>query len=506
MLGMNTKLQLKLDIIAKVDKGEISIINASKLLKKSRRTIERYLKDYRDKGITFTFHKNKNRIPVNKISVELKKDVQNLIRNEYFDFNHTHLKEKLEEDKGIFVKRETLRKWAYEIHHVKRAKRRRTPKVRKRRDRMESCGLMIQLDGSTHRWFGNEKSCLILAIDDANSEVHAEFFKSETTEGCMKVLKELVSKKGIFKLLYVDKAGIFAGAKRCHFSQVQRACKELGIEIIFANSPQGKGRVERSFGTLQDRLIPELRRNRITTQSEANKYLKEKFITNFWEKNIMVEPENLKSEYNLVPEGINSNDIFITKKYQKVRPDHTFSYGNKLYRIENITHSMARYQVEILVEQNGNFKVLYARKEIKVSEINNPRKISSVNREFKKRIDAIQLAENLNSNPEVSRKTGISICTIGRYKKILKEKGKEGLREACEKESHGRTRTPKDIEAKVVTLSLKNPHLGREDISRQLRLQNSIDLHPSTIYHIWQRHHMQTITLRTQRAKKQKVA
>ena len=86
MLGMNTKLQLKLDIIAKVDKGEISIINASKLLKKSRRTIERYLKDYRDKGITFTFHKNKNRIPVNKISVELKKDVQNLIRNEYFDF------------------------------------------------------------------------------------------------------------------------------------------------------------------------------------------------------------------------------------------------------------------------------------------------------------------------------------------------------------------------------------------------------------------------------------
>ena len=142
MLGISSKLQLKLDIIAKVDKGKISIINASKLLKKSRRTIERYLKDYRKNGIAFIFHKNKNRIPVNKISDDVKKNVQKLIRNEYFDFNLTHLKEKLEEDKGILVKRETLRKWAYEIHHVKRAKKRK-PKVRKRRDRMESCGLMI---------------------------------------------------------------------------------------------------------------------------------------------------------------------------------------------------------------------------------------------------------------------------------------------------------------------------------------------------------------------------
>ena len=505
MLCMNTQLQLKLDIIAKVDKGEISIINASKLLKKSRRTIERYLKDYRDKGIIFAFHKNKNRIPVNRISVELKKDVQNLIRNEYFDFNLTHLKEKLEEDKGIFLKREALRKWAHEIHHVKRAKRRRKPKVRRKRDRMESCGLMVQMDGSTHQWFGNEKSCLILAVDDANSEAHAEFFKTETTEGCMKVLKELINKKGIFKLLYVDRAGIFGGGKRNNFSQVKRACKELGIQIMFAGSPESKGRVERSFGTFQDRLIPELRRNKITDRSEANKYLKEKFIPGYWEENIMVEPENSQSEYKPLPKDITLDNIFIIKEQRKVRPDHTFSYGNKLYRIENITHSMARYQVEILVEQNGNFKVLYASKEIKVSEINNPRKISSVNREFKKRIDAIQLAENLNSTPEASRKTGIPICTIVRYKKILKEKGKEGLRQACEKERHGRTRTPKDIEAKVVALSLKNPQLGKEDISKQLRLQNTIDLQPSTIYCIWKRHHMQTIALRTQRAKKQKV-
>ena len=488
MLGINSKLQLKLDIIAKVDKGKISIINASKLLKKSRRTIERYLKDYRKNGIAFIFHKNKNRIPVNKISDDVKKNVQKLIRNEYFDFNLTHLKEKLEEDKGILVKRETLRKWAYEIHHVKKAKKRK-PKVRKRRDRMESCGLMIQMDGSTHRWFGNEKSCLILAIDDANSEAHAEFFKSETVEGCIKVLKELVSKKGIFNLLYVDKAGVFGGAKRCHFSQVQRICKELGIEIIFANSPQGKGRVERSFVPFQDRLIPELRRNGITFQSEANRYLKERFIPGFWEKNIMVEPENSKSEYKPLPKDINLDNVFTIKEYRKVRRDHAFSYGNKVYRIETITSSMAGYQIEILAEKNGKFKVLFAGKEIKVSEANNPRKIASVSRELKNRIDVIQLAETLSIH-EASKKMGISVSGICKYKKILKEKGKKGLKQACEKEYHGRARTPKGIEAEIVKFSLKNLQLGQIEASKQLR-KKGIFLASATLRSIWLRYNIQ---------------
>ncbi len=95
--------------------------------------------------------------------------------------------------------------------------------------------------------------------------------------GCLKVLKDLIEKKGIFKILYVDRAGIFGGPKRCNFRKVQRACHELGIEIIFANSPQGKGRIERSFDTFQDRLIPELRLNHIEDINSANHYLK-KFL------------------------------------------------------------------------------------------------------------------------------------------------------------------------------------------------------------------------------------
>lgn len=119
---------------------------------------------------------------------------------------------------------------------------------------MEQPGLMLQMDGSPHQWFCELRSCLI-----AKHRRCEEFFPSETTEGCMKVMKTYIEKRGLFKTLYVDRAGIFGGPKRSNFSQMQRACEELGIEIIFTNSPQGKGRVERAFDTFQDRLVPEPR-------------------------------------------------------------------------------------------------------------------------------------------------------------------------------------------------------------------------------------------------------
>ena len=236
MIMLNSKAQLTVDVIAKVAERKITIANAVKLLNKSRRTIERYLKRYREVGIRFVVHGNTGKEPVNKTPNSLKQQVQSLIREKYYDVNLLHLGELLQANEHTEVKRETLRKWAHDIHHVKRAKRRRG-RVHKRRERMESVGLMLQMDGSTHRWFGTQKTCLIAMIDDANSQLFAEFFHAETTAGCLKLLRSVVEKKGVFKTLYVDRAGIFGGPKRCNFSQVQRACEELGIEIIFASSP-----------------------------------------------------------------------------------------------------------------------------------------------------------------------------------------------------------------------------------------------------------------------------
>ena len=128
---MDSKAQLTVDIIAKVAEGKIDIVNAAKLLNKSRRTIERYLRKYQKVGIQFVVHKNSGKSPVNKISDDVKRAVQALIKEKYFDVNLAHLQELLKDNEQTQVKRETLRRWAHEIHHVKRAKRRHS-QVRKR--------------------------------------------------------------------------------------------------------------------------------------------------------------------------------------------------------------------------------------------------------------------------------------------------------------------------------------------------------------------------------------
>ena len=110
-----------------------------------------------------------------------------------------------------------------------------------------------------------------------------------------------IEKRGIFKTLYVDRADIFGGPKRSNFSQMQRACDELGIEIIFANSPQGKGRIERAFDTFQDRLVPELRLNNIADMESANRYLQEEFIPKYWVNNVMVQATKSSSAFKSLP-------------------------------------------------------------------------------------------------------------------------------------------------------------------------------------------------------------
>jgi hypothetical protein len=115
----------------------------------------------------------------------------------------------------------------------------------------------------------------------------------------MVVLKKVIEKKGIFQIPYVDRAGIFGGPKRAHFSQVKRALKELGIHVIFANSAEAKGRIERLWSTLQDRLIPEMRLRKIRSNQAANHFLQEQYLPNDYASKFTVVPENLQTAYNM---------------------------------------------------------------------------------------------------------------------------------------------------------------------------------------------------------------
>ena len=493
---MDSKAQLTVDIVAKVVEGKIDIVNAAKLLNKSRRTIERYLRKYQKVGIQFVVHQNTGKLPSNKTCDEIKRTVQSLIKKKYFDVNLTHLAELLEENENIQVKRETLRGWAHEIHHVKRAKRRRS-QVRKRRERMESPGLLLQMDGSTHRWFGNEKSCLIAIIDDATSEVHAEFFKSETTLGCLKVLHDYIAHKGLFKALYVDRAGIFGGPKRCNFSQVQRACSELGIEIIFANSPQGKGRIERSFDTFQDRLVPELRLNDVQDMDSANRHLQDVFIPSFWRDQIEVMSRSEESEFTPVPEHVNLDDVCVVKDYRKIRSDHTFSYGNKFYLIESpLKHSIARQKIEIRTCHDGGFDAYFAGRHLAVSEVIEPTKPSMFDLDIQKKLEVLELAEKLQNVSEAARLSGVSRDTIYRHRKLIKEGGVQALKRQVRADHYHQNRTDQEMASTVIEFSLDNPHLGQVQVSNQLKKHYQIELSAAGVRNVWLRENMQTCAMR----------
>ena len=372
---MDAQEQITLDVVVKISTGRMLRREGQKVLGVSERTLRRYLKDYEKRGALFVKHGNYQHSPSNKSPDDLKSRVLNLVRNEYYDFNLTHCLEKLDQNHGIRIQRETFRKWCHEIHHVKRAKK-RAPRVRRRRERMAQTGLLLQMDGSPHCWFDSKPSCLIAAIDDADSDVpYGEFFPSEDTLSCMRVLQKIVEKKGIFQILYVDRAGIFGGPKRTHFSQVKRALGELGIHILFANSPEAKGRIERLWGTFQDRLIPEMRLRKIRSYETANDYLQEKFLPNEYAHKFKVQPANPQSAYKALPQGIDLREVFCLKEFRTCKRDHTLSWNNQIYQIDApLKHSIYKQSIEIRTYQDLSWQAFFAGKPIILRPVKNPEK------------------------------------------------------------------------------------------------------------------------------------
>jgi len=374
---LKAKDQLKLETIYKIARGEMSRLDGQTLLRVSERTLRRYLKKYKEKGIYFVKHGNFQRAPVNRLPLDLKSEVQKLTQEKYFDFNMQHLREKLVEDLGIDVKYPTLRRWCHEIHHVKHARTRRS-RPRHYRERMSQAGLMVQMDGSHHHWFGDRFLCLMAAIDDATGEVTARFYEGETTVACLDFLKDFVGRHGIFKILYVDKAGVYGGIKRENFSQVERALGELGIQVIYAHSPEAKGRIERLFKTLQDRLVPELRIKGICTMEEANSYLENVYLPHNHNPKSMVQAQNPVSGYRSLPPETRLYEIFCVKEHRIVARDHTFSVkGEKWMITDELRHSIYKQKIEIRYDKWGEWSAIFAKKKLKVLKIIGAKKLAA---------------------------------------------------------------------------------------------------------------------------------
>ena len=249
----------------------------------SVRWIREKLKRFIQKGAAGLVHRRRNK-PSPKIWNVLQKDfVMGLFNKDFHDFGPTFAVEKLRELYGITISRETLRKAM--IAHGHWHGRKRKPKHRRWRERKEFYGVLIQLDGSPHDWLGGRgpKCTLLVFIDDATSAiVWAELVPSESTEALMQATRHYIERCGRPLAFYVDFGSVFSvntnNPDRIKITQFKRACNELGIEVIYAHSPQAKGRVERSNQTHQDRLIKELRLRNISTLEEANKFIIETYI------------------------------------------------------------------------------------------------------------------------------------------------------------------------------------------------------------------------------------
>lgn len=170
---------------------------------------------------------------------------------------------------------------------------------------------MVQIDGSHHKWFGHQMSCLIAAIDDATGKIlGAKFSKTETTFDTMDVIEQMIRNHGLFQMLYSDKAGIYTNHKREGFTSVSLAMRKLEIIPIQADTPQAKGRVERLFRTLQSRLVSELKLKNISTIEDANTFLQTSFIKYFNDK-FSVEPQSTLSAYRSLSSNIDLNEILV---------------------------------------------------------------------------------------------------------------------------------------------------------------------------------------------------
>lgn len=277
----------RLDVVARIENGTLTMAEGAQVLGLSERQMQRLRKVVEKRGRDGVKHGNSGRKSRRRTARQIVAKVVKLRRQKYDGFNDEHFTDMLAEEEKILLSRPTVRR-ILRAAGIESTRKRRPRKHRRRRDRKPQAGLMILWDGSDHDWLEGRgpRLCLMAAIDDATSEVMpgAHFVEQECAAGYLRVLRAIVMEKGIPASAYGDRHGSLVRNDE-HWTleeellgeqtptQVGRALKELAIERIDALSPQAKGRVERLWGTLQDRLVSELRLAKAKTMAEAKRVL-----------------------------------------------------------------------------------------------------------------------------------------------------------------------------------------------------------------------------------------
>lgn len=358
-IRMTTKELKKIEVLALVSKGKMKMTEGARKLGMTRRHLRRLRRVYEKEGGEGIAHKSRGRRSRNAFSKKLEEEIAKLLHRRYSDFGPTFAAEKISEDLGRSISKEKIRQLQIK-EGLWKAKKKKEKGYHPRRKRRSRRGELVQIDGSDHDWLEGrgERMSLILFIDDATSEIAlGEFVKAETTKDYMRLTKDYIEENGAPEALYSDKHSIFRqnqkeGHLKGDLTQYGKALKELEIELICAHSPQAKGRVERSFGTHQDRLVKEMRLAGIDTLEEANKFLK-KYLAKH-NKKFSIRP--LSKEDAHTEKKANLDKIFAIREKRVLSKGLSFQYKKVLYQLKNPREPkrLQNQKIEILEKLDGS--------------------------------------------------------------------------------------------------------------------------------------------------------
>jgi transposase len=376
------------EVLARVRSKELRLGDAAVLLQRSYRQTKRLWKRYREKGAPGLKHGSAGRRSNRAYAEKFRRKVLERVRKKYSGpvgerFGPTLAAEHLASEDRLHVDAETLRRWMLRAGLWSRERKRRAH--RRRRERKEHFGELVQMDGSFHAWLEERgpKGCLMDLVDDATNQNLARLGEEETIWAAAGALRSWIESYGVPLALYVDWKNLY---KRCAtpreqlrgeepITQFGGMCAKLGIEIIAANSPQAKGRVERIHGTHQDRLVKKLRRKKISTHAEANAYLETTYLA---EHNRRFGRPAAKPEdyHRRVPSAAELDRIFRLESERTVSADWVVRYGNRFFQLDRQRHHNAPARGTVLVceGRDGSLVIEYRGQRLSWREIGSPAK------------------------------------------------------------------------------------------------------------------------------------
>src|SRR3989442_5268965 len=375
----------RLVALKKVKKNLITQRAAAEELELSIRQVQRLLDRLQDRGDKAVVHGLRG-VPSNRrIEAKIEQQAVKILSAPVYEgFGPTLAAEYLEKKHGIEASKETVRQWMIR-GKLWRAKKEKVKQVHCWRPRRSRFGELVQWDTSEHNWLEGrgEELYLIAMIDDATSRLLARFVRHDSTEENMKLLWSYLERFGRPVRFYTDKASLFQTAEKHKRdepgvekdavelppTQIGRALRELGITWIAAHSPQAKGRVERNFGTAQDRLVKGMRVAGVTTIEQANQYLTQDYLV-WWERELTVEAANRDDAHRPLEKSHHLAASLSHVETRQVRNDYTLRWDGKLYQIERqaVTTGLRRADVRVEERLDGSLAVRHGERYVPVSE------------------------------------------------------------------------------------------------------------------------------------------